>query len=82
VIGESSLLPLFQQQRVLMYSVRDYCRRDMLASAQSLLEIADGFAAQMLPMELAQLNVERSRSKAGSFGALAILQKEGRFSRD
>lgn len=64
VIGESSLLPLFQQQRVLMYSVRDYCRRDMLASAQSLLEIADGFAAQMLPMELAQLNVERARCLA------------------
>lgn len=53
VFGGQSLLPIYQQHLVLLYSARDFCRRDMRASAQWILDLAEEYTAQMLPSELA-----------------------------
>ena len=61
VLGEKSLLPISQQQLVLIYSARDFCRRGMLASAQWILEIAEEYTSQMLPPDLANFYTEKAR---------------------
>lgn len=53
IFGGQSHLPIHQQHLVLLYSARDFCRRNMLASAQWVLELAEEYTAQMLPSELA-----------------------------
>ena len=53
VLGGQSHLPIYQQHLVLLNSARDFCRRNMRASAEWTLEIAEEYTAQMLPPELA-----------------------------
>lgn len=56
ILGRQSHLPVYQQHLVLLYSARDFCRRNMRASGQWILEIADEYTEQMLPSELAVLH--------------------------
>ena len=61
VFGGQSLLPIYQQHLVLLYSARDFCRRNMQASAQWILDLAEEYTVQMLPSELAVFHQVKAR---------------------
>ena len=61
VLGRQSHLPIYQQHLVLLFSARDFCRRNMRASAQWILDTAEEFVAQMLPAELAVFHQVKSQ---------------------